>query len=69
MATIRLNKNVDIKEDVKYILNTLKNKLSDEYYVYYKPFLNGEMPDIVVLKKGGGLYIINLSVHYIYLHP
>ncbi|MCI5726656.1 MAG: PIF1 family ATP-dependent DNA helicase [Clostridium sp.] len=61
MATIRLNKNVDIKEDVKYILNTLKNKLSDEYYVYYKPFLNGEMPDIVVLKKGGGLYIINLS--------
>jgi len=36
-------------------------KLSDEYEVYYQPFINGDRPDIVLVKKGFGILIIEVK--------
>ena len=50
-----------ILDDEKYVINSLSKTLDDNYYIFYKPFLNGEIPDIVLLKKNAGIYIINIS--------
>lgn len=55
----------NIRKEEKCILSLISNNLNEEYYIFYKPFLNGELPDIVVLKRNGGLYIINIS----YINP
>ena len=36
-------------------------KLSDEYEVYFQPFINGDLPDIVLMKKGFGILIIEVK--------
>ncbi|MGP1534258.1 MAG: NERD domain-containing protein [Campylobacter sp.] len=52
------------------ILNFLEITLNDEYEIYYQPYLNGKNPDIVLMRKGGGVLIIevkdwNLTHYYI----
>ena len=52
------------------ILNFLEITLNDEYAIYYQPYLNGKNPDIVLMRKGGGVLIIevkdwNLTHYYI----
>ncbi|WP_314350492.1 NERD domain-containing protein [Campylobacter showae] len=52
------------------ILNFLEITLNDEYEIYYQPYLNGKNPDIVLMRKGGGVLIIevkdwNLAHYYI----
>jgi hypothetical protein len=39
----------------------LRDNLSDEYEVFYQPFLNGDLPDIVLMRKGGGVMIIEVK--------
>lgn len=53
-----------------YLLNYLVDNLPCEYEVYFQPFLNGDMPDIVIMRKGAGVAIIevkdwNLSLYNI----
>lgn len=60
MGTI-IGNTINIREDEKYIVNTLKNYLPDDYEIFFKPFLNGEEPDIIILKRYGGIYLINIS--------
>jgi len=43
-----------------HILSVL-DKLHDSYEVYFQPFLNGDRPDIVVLKKNYGVLIIEVK--------
>ena len=45
-------------EGEHYLLTFLSLHLSNEYEVYYHPFINGDRPDIVVLKQNGGAIII-----------
>ena len=52
------------------LLNFLVNNLDNEYEVFYQPFLNGDNPDIVLMRKGSGVIIIevkdwDLSKYYI----
>ena len=43
------------------LLNKLSKELDDSYNIYFQPFLDGDNPDIVVLKETGGVYIIEVK--------
>lgn len=52
------------------LLDFLARNLADDFEVYFQPFINGDKPDIVILKKNGGAAIIevkdwNLDNYYI----
>lgn len=40
------------------LLSFLLNAYDDEYEIFFQPFLNGDLPDIVVVHKGGGVMIL-----------
>ena len=57
-------------EGEQVLLKFLDKNLSSDFEIYFQPFINGDKPDIVVLKKNGGVIIIevkdwNLSHYYI----
>lgn len=43
-----------------HLLNIL-SKLDDSYVVYFQPMLNGDYPDIVILREGYGVFIIEVK--------
>ena len=43
------------------LLSFLLNAYNDEYEIFFQPFLNGELPDIVVVHKGGGVMIFEVK--------
>ncbi len=43
------------------LLEYLDDELNDEYEIYYEPFLNLCRPDIVILKRHGGVFIIEVK--------
>lgn len=43
------------------LLNFLVENYNDEYEVYFQPFLNGDMPDIVLMRKNGGVMIFEVK--------
>lgn len=52
------------------LLTFLEKQLNADFEVYFQPFVNGDRPDIVILKKNGGAVIIevkdwNLDHYYI----
>jgi len=44
-----------------HALDVLGKALSDEYEVFFQPFINGDIPDIVVMRKAGGVLIIEVK--------
>jgi hypothetical protein len=44
-----------------HLLRFLKENLPDDYEVYFQPFLNGDIPDIVIMRKGSGVFIIEVK--------
>lgn len=43
------------------LIKKLSEELGDDYKVYYQPFLNGDRPDVIVLKKNLGILIIEVK--------
>lgn len=43
------------------LINKLSRELNDSYNIYFQPFLDGDNPDIVVLKETGGVFIIEVK--------
>ena len=43
------------------ILNFLEENLDDTFEVYYQPHLNGDLPDIVVMRKGYGVLVVEVK--------
>lgn len=43
------------------LINKLSRELDDSYNIYFQPFLDGDNPDIVVLKETGGVFIIEVK--------
>lgn len=43
------------------LLNFLEQTLDDSYEVYFNPYMNGDRPDVVVMRKGGGVLIIEVK--------
>ena len=49
------------EEGELHLLNFLKNNLNDSYEVFFNPFLNGDRPDIIIMRKGFGVMIIEVK--------
>jgi len=51
-----------------YFLKYLERALDDSFEIYFNPFLDGDRPDIIVLKEGVGAFVIEIKdwdlVHY-----
>lgn len=43
------------------LLNFLANTLDDTFEVYFNPFLNGDRPDVLVMRKGYGVMVIEVK--------
>ena len=43
------------------LLRFLESNLDDAFEVYFNPFLNGDRPDVLIMKKGGGVFIIEVK--------
>ena len=43
------------------LLNFLKSTLDDSYDVYFNPYMNGDRPDIVIVRKRHGVLIIEVK--------
>lgn len=44
-----------------HLLHFLESTLDDSFEVYFNPFLNGDRPDVVVMRKGAGVMIIEVK--------
>lgn len=44
-----------------HVLKFLKDNLDDTYEVYFQPFLNGDIPDIIIMRENSGLYILEVK--------
>lgn len=44
-----------------YLLNYLIKNLAEEIEIYFQPFLNGDMPDIILMQKNIGVAIIEVK--------
>jgi len=43
------------------LATTLAQRLSDEYEIFFQPFLNGDMPDIILMRRGAGVAIVEVK--------
>ncbi len=43
------------------LLDFLEKELNNEFEIYFQPFINGDRPDIVILKRYGGVVIIEVK--------
>ena len=44
-----------------FLINKLEEFLDNSYEIYFQPLLNGDKPDIVILRKNGGILIIEVK--------
>lgn len=44
-----------------HLLRFLEQNLDDSYEVYFNPYLNGDRPDVVILREGSGALIIEVK--------
>lgn len=44
------------------LLRFLERTLDDSFEVYFNPFLNGDRPDVVIMRRGGGVLIIEKKI-------
>ncbi len=44
-----------------FLIKHLIDTLDDSYEIYFQPFLNGDRPDIILMKKGSGVVIIEVK--------
>lgn len=43
------------------LLRFLEQTLDDSFEVYFNPFLNGDRPDVVIMRRGGGVMVIEVK--------
>lgn len=44
-----------------FLLNYLKDNLDNSYEIFFNPFLDGDRPDFVILKKSVGVFVIEVK--------
>ena len=49
------------EEGELYLLEFLSKSLDDSFEVYFNPYLNGDRPDIIIMKKELGVMIIEVK--------
>lgn len=45
----------------KTILSFLESILDDSYEIYFNPYLNGDRPDIIIMREGCGVLVIEVK--------
>lgn len=55
------NSKVSPTEGEMHLLEFLKENYNDEYEVYFNPYMNGDRPDIIIMRRGGGVFIIEVK--------
>jgi len=48
-------------EGEMHLVKYLKYNLDDTYEVFFNPFLDGDRPDVIILKEGAGAFIIEVK--------
>ncbi|QYK05830.1 nuclease-related domain-containing DEAD/DEAH box helicase [Shewanella zhangzhouensis] len=48
-------------EGEMYLLNTFAQNLDDTFEVFFNPFLDGDRPDFIVIKKGVAIFVIEVK--------
>lgn len=48
-------------EGEMHLVEYLKDNLDDTYEVFFNPFLDGDRPDIIILRKGTGAFVIEVK--------
>lgn len=43
------------------LLNFLDETLDDSYEVYFNPYLNGDRPDVIIMREGNGVMVIEVK--------
>lgn len=43
------------------LLSFLFHNYNDDYEIFFQPFLNGDLPDIILIHKGGGIMIFEIK--------
>lgn len=56
-----LNLRVPLEPGELFLINYFKEKLDNTFEIYVQPFLNGDRPDIIILRREYGLYIIEVK--------
>ena len=44
-----------------YLCNYLNDNLDQNYHVFFNPFLDGDRPDFIILKKNCGAIIVEVK--------
>ena len=58
----RINKfKVQPTEGERTLLNFLERTLDDSFEVYFNPFLNGDRPDVLILRRNYGVLVIEVK--------
>jgi hypothetical protein len=52
---------VSLTEGEAYLLRCLQDNLDDSFEVFVQPFLNGDRPDFVIMRRGFGVIIIEVK--------
>lgn len=52
---------ISLSDGERTLLNFLSTNLDDSFEVYVKPYLNGDRPDVIVMRKGYGIMIIQVN--------
>lgn len=55
------NKKIKITEGEKILLEFLNRELNDDYEVYFKPNINGDKPQIVIVREKYGIIILGVK--------
>lgn len=48
-------------EGERHLINNLIKKFPNDVEIYYQPFINGDRPDLIIMKKGVGVTIIEVK--------
>lgn len=52
---------VPLKEGEEYLLSALVQHLDDSYEIFVQPFLNGDRPDFVIMRRNFGIVVIEVN--------
>lgn len=47
------------------LLNFLSSVLDDSFEVFFNPYLNGDRPDVLIMRKGYGVMVIEVKDWYL----
>ncbi len=50
------------------LLTFIERTLDDSFEVYFNPYLNGDRPDILIMRKGYGVMVIEVKDCAVYFH-